>query len=96
MLEACRDTGFSCITVTPELFHHTAAPSEIAAVTEGIYDDSLDLEDEEMTPNIRCSARSELWWSNPKRPYDFPHIKARGETMSNLAQKPGECYLETL
>ncbi|KAK6432784.1 hypothetical protein LTR95_011044 [Oleoguttula sp. CCFEE 5521] len=32
ILEACRDPTFRCWTVTPELFHHVEAESEIAAV----------------------------------------------------------------
>ncbi|KAF2096193.1 hypothetical protein NA57DRAFT_27677, partial [Rhizodiscina lignyota] len=34
ILEACRDLGWLCYSVNPELFHHDDGPSEIAAVNE--------------------------------------------------------------
>lgn len=36
VLEACRDHGWGCYTLNPELFHHIEAPSEIANVDEGV------------------------------------------------------------
>ena len=65
LLEACRDQGWKCWTVAPELFHHVAGRSEIANV------DDVDAKSEEKertekkmgrTVNIECGARDEELW----------------------------------
>lgn len=65
LLESCRDEGLRCISVNPELFHHSDVGSEIAKATEDI---SIETEGtahrrpvESPTTNIRCSARSKKW-----------------------------------
>jgi hypothetical protein len=64
LLELCRDWGFGCYTVNPELFHHEVANSEIAALnTMGQHEDIAKGEEKkahgELSPtvNIRCGAR---------------------------------------
>lgn len=65
LLESCRDEGLRCISVNPELFHHSNLDSEIAKATE---DGFVEIEDAAQkrpvslpATNIRCSARSKKW-----------------------------------
>lgn len=66
LLEACRDRGWACYTVAPELFHHVAARSEIDVANsrpeDGGRGDAREGADGETagwtrTPNIACGAR---------------------------------------
>ncbi|KAF2871347.1 hypothetical protein BDV95DRAFT_495105, partial [Massariosphaeria phaeospora] len=61
ILEACRDKGWGCWTVEPELFHHMEGRSEIAGVDEREDDKGVD-SGERQTWNIGCSARQRGVW----------------------------------
>ena len=69
MLESCRDHDWLCYSVTPELFHHISAPSEIANVNTGT--DAVDgnggaTGKRKPTVNIECGARHPDMWVDPK------------------------------
>jgi hypothetical protein len=87
LLEACRDHDWQCYTITPELFHHTEAMSEIALVNN-IVDDKKGgpavLEQRGPTHNIGCAARSESLWVDER---DWRGRAWMVETVRN-----GQCY----
>ncbi|KAF2685120.1 glycosyltransferase family 25 protein [Lentithecium fluviatile CBS 122367] len=64
LLEACRDHDWSCYTITPELFHHIEAPSEIANVDAGAQEnkEGLAVTKVPATHNIGCGARGQDMW----------------------------------
>lgn len=79
LLEACRDLGWLCYTVNPELFHHHDGPSEIAVADQharlfavaaaAAADDTTTTTTtthgrELGAPNIACGARSDDFFSS--------------------------------
>ncbi|KAF2267260.1 hypothetical protein CC78DRAFT_614396 [Lojkania enalia] len=62
ILEACRDHGWRCYSVVPELLHHTNSGSEIAHVNDGGAEDKEEKRPGR-TPNIACAARDRGLWS---------------------------------
>lgn len=63
ILEACRDLGWLCYSVNPELFHHDDGPSEIALADEHERLKSGREGRETGAPNIACGARSEEFFT---------------------------------
>lgn len=67
LLEACRDRGWTCYTLAPELFHHIDAPSEIQTVDTGAGDSTMPVAQKQIqgTSNIGCGARHpDLWFED--------------------------------
>lgn len=97
LLEGCRDEGLRCITVNPELFHHSSMVSEIARVSNG---DTLMVEEssqefvEAPTNNIRCSARSSKWKEIRESIADRS-IDA-DKFVKDLAERSLHCYIDDL
>lgn len=88
LLEACRDEGLRCITVNPELFHHSDVGSEIARVSSNTTSVMSDISSSsrEFTVNIRCSARSERW----------QELNVSNTVLIELAEARGDCYIRPL
>lgn len=96
LLEGCRDEGLKCITVNPELFHHSDLDSEIARVTENreTEDSTLHSSIEGPAMNIRCSARSPKWkhlWNS----MSADDIDTE-ELVKDIAQLSTDCYIDGL
>lgn len=97
LLEGCRDEGLRCITVNPELFHHSATSSEIAQVSANTHLVQLGQgngPDESPANNIRCSARSRKWKEIQDRITDSTmnaEIFVR-----ELAENSPHCYIDDL
>lgn len=97
LLEGCRDEGLRCITVNPELFHHSAATSEIAQVSD---DTNPQITEQNQEPidspsnNIRCSARSRKWREVQESIAD-PSINAE-LFVRELAEHSPHCYIDDL
>lgn len=99
LLEGCRDEGMRCISVNPELFHHSDLGSEIALAS-----DERPVEDgetahpgrpvESPTTNIRCSARSRKWKEIQDTVTD-PDIDPE-EFVRDLAGLSEECYIDDM
>ncbi|KAJ9655716.1 hypothetical protein H2198_005513 [Neophaeococcomyces mojaviensis] len=98
LLEGCRDEGLRCISVNPELFHHSNIGSEIAQMTEDRRTDGGESEQEgagdSPTTNIRCSARSRRWRELQDSITD-PSIDA-GILVRELAELSKDCYIDGL
>ena len=96
LLEGCRDEGLKCISVNPELFHHSDLGSEIAQVTEQRASENVESSQEALTEsvttNIRCSARSKKW-KEIRKSIDMPDIDA-GALMRELAEQSTNCYID--
>lgn len=92
MLEACRDHDWLCYTVTPELFHHIAAPSEISHVDKGGgggADGAVSKPEDrpkKATTNIGCGARQPGFW------VDNEDEKLRAWLMGKVLK--GECLVD--
>lgn len=98
LLEACRDEGMKCITVNPELFHHSHTHSEIAQVTEIGGQSNFNSVSDSMittpTVNIRCSARSNRW-EELRNSIADPTVDAEA-LVKDLAQSSSDCYIDDL
>lgn len=98
LLEACRDEGMKCITVNPELFHHSHTQSEIAQATENNEQGSSDASAEGAvtapTVNIRCSARSSRW-EELRNSIADPTVDVEA-LVRDLAQQSSDCYIDEL
>lgn len=99
LLEGCRDEGMRCISVNPELFHHSGLGSEIALVSEGKSVEEGDTSSQERlvessTTNIRCSARSRKWKEIQDSVTD-PGLDAE-EFVRDLAERSAECYIDDM
>ena len=98
LLEGCRDEGLRCITVNPELFHHSDVSSEIAQMTENKHTDGSDLGlgalSNTKTTNIRCSARSNKWRELQDSIVD-PSVDA-AVLVRELAEMSANCYIDKL
>lgn len=101
LLEGCRDEGLRCITVNPELFHHSAANSEIAQVSDEINaketeptEGQIEEPTESPANNIRCSARSRKWKEIQDRIAD-PSVNAE-LFVRELAEFSPHCYIDDL
>lgn len=96
LLESCRDEGLKCITVNPELFHHSDLGSEIAQVTDNLGSTQPISVQEDMTElpttNIRCSARSGRWQEIRDSITDSS-IDAES-LVKELAELSSECYID--
>lgn len=89
ILEACRDLGWLCYSVTPELFHHNDGPSEIAELNgEASSEDGRSPRDSG-APNIACGARSEeLFTKDPDTlTYLRTQISSKGECLIDQTQQ---------
>jgi hypothetical protein len=62
LLEACRDQHWLCYSITPELFHHVEAPSEIALINhkEDQKKEDAGPKKKKPTHNTACTARN-IW-----------------------------------
>ncbi|KAF1968735.1 hypothetical protein BU23DRAFT_540726 [Bimuria novae-zelandiae CBS 107.79] len=98
MLEACRDHGWKCWTVAPELFHHMAGKSEIAALNDVQAKNGSDNkgaqrqeETERRGPsvNIECAARNEGLWVDKE---DTEGRRVMLEKVREAGRK-GECFV---
>ena len=99
LLEGCRDEGMRCISVNPELFHHSNMGSEIAKVSDNNFVDSAEAPSQEQivvspTTNIRCSARSRKWKEIQDSVTD-PGIDA-SEFVRDLAELSTQCYIDNI
>lgn len=95
LLEACRDGGWRCWTVAPELFHHVEGRSEIASVNEGVGRGEEEEEEEGRkgrrkgkTVNIECGAREEWLWVEGN---DTEERKVMMEKVREVS-RGGGCY----
>lgn len=96
VLEACRDRGWRCWAVAPEVFHHVEGRSEIASVN----DDMEGRKGEEdgrgkprgKTANIECGARDEVLWVGEKEARRRRWMVAR----ARAATARGECFADEL
>lgn len=99
MLEACRDRGWRCWTVAPELFHHVGGRSEIAGVNHGEGEKGKQGGKEggkdtgkarKPGKNIECGARSERLW------VDGEDLEERERMLRWVreARGRGECFLD--
>ena len=93
LLESCRDHGLRCITVNPELFHHSGVNSEISLVSQGVIKEESTTETAIQTPNIRCSARSRKWQQLEDSLGD---ARSASEIVKDLASKSLGCELDRL
>lgn len=96
LLEGCRDEGLRCITVNPELFHHSPGSSEIAqAVHNSDSAETSQSQDvESPTTNIRCSARSRKWKEIQEGITD-PSVDAES-FVRDLAELSSHCHIDDL
>jgi len=99
LLEGCRDEGMRCISVNPELFHHSDLGSEVALASNNrpVEDGETSSQRrlvESPTTNIRCSARSRKWKEIQDSVTD-PGINAE-EFVRNLAELSAECYIDDM
>jgi len=99
LLEGCRDEGMRCISVNPELFHHSGLGSEIAQVSDERPIENQETSSHERlvespTTNIRCSARSRKWKEIQDSVTD-PSINAE-QFVRDLAELSAECYIDDL
>lgn len=97
LLEGCRDEGYRCITVNPELFHHSELDSEIAQVADDGSIGDADTPRREIvvdspTTNIRCSARSRRWKDIRNSIVD--PSKSAELMVRELAESPDNCYID--
>lgn len=93
LLEACRDQGWKCWTVAPELFHHVAGKSEIANVNDaGSKSEEQEGMKEKMgkTVNIECGARDEWLWVGRN---DTEGRRVMLQSVKE-ASRNGECFVE--
>jgi hypothetical protein len=88
LLEACRELGWKCYTISPELFHHMDEhASEITEVDgKPLFPVKEDI-DVPGTPNIACGARGETFKGRD------PQIM---EYIRQMATEPGLCIVNTL
>jgi len=99
LLEGCRDEGLRCISVNPELFHHSDLGSEIALLSDSRSDEDGDISSRKRlvdspTTNIRCSARSRKWKVIQDSLTD-PGINAE-ELVRDLAELSTDCYIDDI
>lgn len=97
LLEGCRDEGLKCITVNPELFHHSPTSSEIAQISDHEHSTRVEEAQELVelpTSNIRCSARS--WkWKEIEESLSDTYIDA-ARFIKDLAEHSPHCYIDDL
>lgn len=97
LLESCRDEGLKCISVNPEIFHHSEIGSEIAQVADMIHRAMESTEDPKTLPqssttNIRCSARSSKW-DELRRVIADSDMEVE-DVVRGLAETPNICYID--
>lgn len=99
LLEGCRDEGLKCISVNPEIFHHSNMGSEIAQMSDvghrelGAVED-LSISPRPSTTNIRCSARSRKWDELRHRiAYMGTDVD---DVVRGLAETPNICYIDDI
>jgi hypothetical protein len=85
LLEACRDQHWMCYSITPELFHHTEAPSEIALINhkEEQKKENAGPKKKMLTHNTGCTTR-DIW-------VDEHDWRGRAWMMETVRSSP--CYL---
>lgn len=97
LLEGCRDEGLKCVSVNPELFHHSPTTSEIARISNSrgsILTENAQEATDAPTNNIRCSARSSRWKEIRDSIAD-PSVDV-DEFVKTLAERSTHCYIDDL
>lgn len=97
LLEGCRDEGLKCISVNPELFHHSSMNSEVARMSEKPSTKTAKQPQElpkTPTTNIRCSARSKKWKEIQESIADMSIDTDM--FVKDLAEHSPHCYIDDL